>query len=96
MAQFSARLVAGGLARPVFVTSPPGDAKRLFVVEQRGQIRILYLNASPAQLNHEPFLKLTGLSSGNEQGLLGLAFHPDFGSNTLRNADTALKELLQP
>ncbi len=80
---FSVKLLASGLARPVFVAAPPGDTKRLFIIEQRGQIRILDLTASPPALNPEPFLKLTGLASGNEQGLLGLAFHPDFSGNGL-------------
>ena len=77
------RIVApGSVDRPVFVTAPPGDSDRLFILEQhRGQI--LILNLADGSLNATPFLTLTGLSTGNEQGLLGLAFHPDYALNGL-------------
>jgi glucose/arabinose dehydrogenase len=70
--------VATGLSRPVFVTSPPGDA-RLFVVEQAGRIRIIREGTVLA----EPFLDIRSAvyDTGNEQGLLGLAFHPQFATN---------------
>src|SRR4051794_4444950 len=68
------------LARPVFATSPPGDTARLFVVEQNtGKIRILRL--ATGAIDTTPFLQVTGLSAGNEQGLLGLAFAPDFATS---------------
>ncbi len=67
--------VADGLAQPVLVTAPPGD-RRLFVVEQPGRIRIV----EDGRLLPEPFLDLTDRVSTvpSEQGLLGLAFHPDW------------------
>ncbi len=34
-------LILSGLDRPVFMTAPPGDTSRLFVVEQRGVIKII-------------------------------------------------------
>ena len=74
--------VAAGLARPVFATHAPGDYTRLFIVEQfTGEIEIL--NIRTGQMNPVPFLDLTGVvsSSGNERGLLGLAFHPDYQDN---------------
>ncbi len=72
--------VASGLSRPVYVASPPGDTERLFVVEQHvGRIRILKLDSG--ELNATPFLSVTGLATGNEQGLLGLAFDPDYWQN---------------
>lgn len=77
----SARLVTSGLFRPLFVTAPPGDHRRLFVVEQTGRIRILDL--ASGQLTPQPFLQVTGLSSGSERGLLGLAFHPEYAANGL-------------
>jgi len=77
----SAKLVVTGLVRPVFVTAPPGDTQRLFIVEKIGRIRIL--NLTTDTLNPAPFLRLTGLSNGEEQGLLGLAFHPNFANNGL-------------
>lgn len=72
------QMVVEGLERPVDLTSPAGDA-RLFVVEQPGRIRIL----RDGNLLPEPFLDIVSRveSGGNEQGLLGLAFHPDFATN---------------
>lgn len=70
--------VASGLDFPLYLTAPPGDNARLFIVEKTGRIRILR-NGSvlPA-----PFLDLSAkLSNGSEQGLLGLAFHPDYAGN---------------
>lgn len=73
------QLVANGFARPVAARSIPGD-DRIFIVEQKtGLIRIIdngSVLATPF-LNVKPKIN----SSGNEQGLLGLAFHPDYASN---------------
>jgi len=75
--------VASGLTLPLFVTAPAGDVERLFVVEQCGKIRIL----RHGTLLAESFLDVSELVSapcvagGNEEGLLGLAFHPDYPSN---------------
>jgi glucose/arabinose dehydrogenase len=72
-----AERVASGLSRPVYVTSPPGDVDRLFIVEQHtGRIKIL--NLGSGLINPTPFLQIGGLSTGNEQGLLGLAFDPNY------------------
>lgn len=72
--------IASGLARPVFVAPAPGDNSRLFIVEQHtGQIKIL--NTADDSINATPFLDIDGLATGNEQGLLGLAFHPDYAAN---------------
>lgn len=69
--------VGGQFEFPVFLTAPPGD-ERLFVVEKGGAIRIV---ADGAQLP-VPFLDLSGfISGGDEQGLLGLAFDPDYASS---------------
>ena len=69
--------VATGLEAPVFLTSPPGDA-RLFVVEQPGRIRVV----RGGHLLPRPFLDLTAkVAYGGERGLLGLAFHPDYARN---------------
>lgn len=74
--------VASGLARPVFVTHAPGDFDRIFIVEQRsgstGRVRIYDLNTN--SLLGTPFLSQS-VSTGSEQGLLGLAFHPDYATN---------------
>ncbi len=52
---------------------------RLFVVEQGGKIKIIQPDGT---VNTTPFLNISGqVSNGNEQGLLGLAFHPDYANN---------------
>ena len=74
-------LVASGLNRPVFVTAPPEDFNRLFIVEKRGVIKILDLTTGVVLA--VPFLDIDALVGGgttqnSEQGLLGLAFHPNY------------------
>lgn len=71
--------VASGLSSPLFSTTPPGDFNRLFIVQQNGVIRILNLNTGV--LNATPFLTISGLQTGGEQGLLGLAFDPSYATN---------------
>ncbi|HEV7556655.1 MAG TPA: PQQ-dependent sugar dehydrogenase, partial [Kofleriaceae bacterium] len=70
---------ASGFERPVLLVVAPGDArKRLFVVEQRGKIRIV----ENGVIAKRPFFETDKrLSTGGEEGLLGLAFHPQFASN---------------
>ncbi len=76
------QLVASGLARPVDVTAPLGDRTRLFVVEKTGYIRIVTVASGVYALQSTPFLAINTLvSSGPEQGLLGLAFHPNYAAN---------------
>jgi glucose/arabinose dehydrogenase len=69
--------LAEGLVQPTLLLSPPGDERR-FVGERNGVISIL---AGDGSLT--PFLDLRDRvnSGGIEQGLLGMAFHPDFASN---------------
>ncbi len=71
--------VAHGLARPVLLTVAPNDARRrLFILEQhKGTVRVI----ENGTLSAAPFLTIAGVSTGNEQGLLGLAFHPKFATN---------------
>ena len=65
----------GSFDSPVFVTSPPDD-ERVFVVEKGGTIRIVG--------GDEPFLDISDeVSTSSEQGLLGLAFPPDYASSGL-------------
>ena len=76
--------VLTGLARPVFMTSPPGEFDRLFIVEQwagtTGRVRIYTRSTNTLQSTGSAFLSLT-VQNSNEQGLLGLAFHPDYATN---------------
>jgi len=71
--------VAAGLSGPVFVTSPPGDLQRLFVVEfNTGRIKII----KNGSLLPQPFLDIGALVTDNTNfGLLGLAFHPGYSVN---------------
>jgi glucose/arabinose dehydrogenase len=69
--------VADGFDQPVMALSPPGDP-RLFVVEQTGRIWIW----QDGQKGAEPFLDVSDrIIAGGEQGLLGLAFAPDFAQS---------------
>jgi len=71
--------VAAGFNQPVYVTSPPDSYNRLFVIEQRGEVKIV----KDGNVLGTPFIDLADKvsQSGNEKGLLGLAFHPDYTSN---------------
>lgn len=73
------RLVASGFRSPVCLVAAPDDEGRLFVIEQGGLIKIV--RTSDGEIADKPFLQLNDISSGGEQGLLGLAFHPDFANN---------------
>ena len=71
---------ADGFTQPLFVTHAGDGSDRLFVVEQRGQIRVI----EDGDVREEPFLDVSNLiSCCGERGLLGLAFHPDFEENGL-------------
>uniref|UniRef100_UPI003561FA09 PQQ-dependent sugar dehydrogenase n=1 Tax=Paraconexibacter sp. TaxID=2949640 RepID=UPI003561FA09 len=62
-------------ARPVWLTQPPGDPPRLFVVEKGGRVRIV----RGGRVLRRPFLSLRGkVSTRTEQGLLSLAFAPSY------------------
>lgn len=73
------RPVFTGLAQPVFLTHAGDGSGDVYVVQRGGRIRV----APGGTLRAEPFLDITSIvgSSGSEQGLLGLAFHPNFRSN---------------
>jgi hypothetical protein len=72
------KVVASGLSAPVYVTAPPGDTHRLFVVEKTGTIRII----RDGSLLATPFLNIRALvSTGSEQGLLSMAFDPHYATN---------------
>ncbi len=73
--------IVSGLERPVYAASPPGDTERLFIIEQKtGNIKIF--NVVTGDLRAQPFIQIGDLTTtGNEQGLLGLAFHPGYEVN---------------
>jgi glucose/arabinose dehydrogenase len=68
---------ASGFDAPVYVTSAPGDPVTLYVVEQPGTIKIVRNGAVAGT-----FLDIRSLiKSGGEQGLLSVAFHPQYATN---------------
>jgi glucose/arabinose dehydrogenase len=70
---------ATGLDEPVFATGTADGTGRLFVVEQPGRIHIVNSDGSVAP---SPFLDISAeVQFGGEQGLLGLALHPDYARN---------------
>ena len=70
--------IVTGLSSPLYLTTPPGDAAWLFIVEQTGAIRII----KDGVLLTDPFLDLSSrISTGGERGLLGLAFYPDYATS---------------
>jgi glucose/arabinose dehydrogenase len=72
--------VTAVLSSPVFLTAPTGDVGRLFIVEQGGLIRIL--NSLDGTPRATAFLDVAGLIvTGGEQGLLGMAFDPNYAGN---------------
>jgi len=76
--QIALQPMLSGLASPVFITHAGDSTNRLFVVQQGGRI----LSYSPGAPATALFMDITGkVVSGGEQGLLGLAFHPQFVAN---------------
>jgi glucose/arabinose dehydrogenase len=73
--RISPRLVVGGFRQPVLVTTAADGLNRLFVVERAGRVRLVESNAITGT-----YLDIRSVvnDAGGEQGLLGLAFAPDF------------------
>jgi len=70
--------VVSRLSSPLAVTNAKDGSGRLFVVEQTGAVRIV----KDGSTLPTPFIDLSrSVSKGGEQGLLGLAFHPSYGTN---------------
>ena len=86
----------GRFSSPVYVTAPAGDRRHLFVVEQEGRIRVLV----GGRLRKTPFLDIRSqVTAGGEQGLLSVAFAPDYARSgrfyvyfTDRSADQRVVE----
>ena len=71
--------VVSGLANPTAIAQAGDGSGRLFVAERPGRIRIV----RDGTLVERPFLDIASrvFDGGSEQGLLGVAFHPDFAEN---------------
>jgi glucose/arabinose dehydrogenase len=69
---------------PVYVTAPRTEPNRIYVVEQRGRVRIV----ENGKVLPTPFLDIAAqVKSGGEQGLLSIAFHPNYAENHLVYVD---------
>jgi glucose/arabinose dehydrogenase len=73
---FSVQRIATGLNRPTYVGAAPGDRRGLWVLEQPGRVVRLVGERREVVIDVSDEVKL-----GAEQGLLGIAFHPDFDRN---------------
>jgi glucose/arabinose dehydrogenase len=88
--------IVGRFRAPLYVTAPPEDRRRQFIVEQGGRIRVI----RGGRVLRRPFLDVSGrIVAGGEQGLLGLAFAPDYARSrrfyvnyTNRSGDTRIVE----
>ncbi len=71
--------ISGGTFNsPVYVTQAPGSTDTLWVVQRGGRIRLVRDGSTLGT----DFLDIGGrITAGGEQGLLGLAFHPNYASN---------------
>jgi len=74
--------VANVPAKALYITQPALEKDRLFVLNQKGQIHII----KNGKTLNEPFLDISdrvhgSLTPGSEDGLLGLAFHPEYKEN---------------
>lgn len=77
----TAKLLVSGLAGPIFVTSAPGDSSHIYILQQTGQV--LRFDLQSNSLDPVPFIDIGAYLNQppKDQGLLGLAFDPDYASN---------------
>ena len=94
-AGYTWKLIVDGLNKPLDMATPTDGSGRILILEQAGTIRV----AQNGALLPGVFLDITDRvgSRESEQGLLGIALHPDFGSNgffyinyTDKNGDTVI------
>ena len=77
-AALSLERIADDLDSPLHLAQPRSEPDRLYVVEQAGRIRVI----ESGRVRSEPFLDIRSLvQSGGEQGLLSVAFHPNYARN---------------
>jgi glucose/arabinose dehydrogenase len=76
----AANLIVSGLNDPLYLTSAPGRSSHLFILEKTGRIKVH--NTGTDQTLTTPFLDVSSqIATGGEQGLLGLAFAPDYATS---------------
>lgn len=92
---FALKRIATGLNRPTFAGAAPGDSRALWVLEQPGRVVRLVGGRREVVVDLSREVRV-----GAEQGLLGMAFHPDFARNRRvylhfsdRRGDTRVIEL---
>tara|TARA_Y100000588_G_scaffold393231_2_gene508219 strand:+ start:12420 stop:13613 length:1194 start_codon:yes stop_codon:yes gene_type:complete len=78
----SSQIVARGLDSPVYLTAPEGERDTLYVLEQGGRVKKI----GSGKLIKKPFIDISDrvhnpVFPGDERGLLGMAFHPNFYNN---------------
>jgi glucose/arabinose dehydrogenase len=67
----------GTFSAPVYLTAPPGDRHRLFVVEKGGLVKVIVDGGAPTT-----FLDISSeMDTGSEEGLLSIAFAPDYATS---------------
>src|SRR5215210_5878393 len=72
--------IPGSYDAPIYLTAPPRDTSRVFVVERGGLVKVVADGSARA----EPFIDLTGVvSTDGERGLLSMAFPPDYETSGL-------------
>ncbi len=80
-AQVTDELISGSVTNPTFMTTARDGTNRLFVLQRRGQIRIIEDGALLASNFLDLDSLIPNISGSDERGLLGMAFHPDFANN---------------
>jgi glucose/arabinose dehydrogenase len=74
-------LVASGFSAPVFVTGAPGDTTHLYILEKGSGTTATIKVHNLVTHATSTFLTLNGVATSGEQGLLGLAFDPNYATN---------------
>ena len=86
----AATTILTGYSRPVLVTAPVASSRKFYIVEQTGKIRVATYDSDGGWRKVGTFLDIRNRvrSSGSEQGLLGLAFHPDYATQPPASTST--------
>ncbi|MEM9693453.1 MAG: PQQ-dependent sugar dehydrogenase [Myxococcota bacterium] len=81
-AELALEEVVTGLTKPMMFTHAPGDAERGYIVLREGQVLLLRDGATSEFLDvNDDTEVVESNQGGDERGLLGLAFHPNYAEN---------------
>src|SRR5918995_1352715 len=76
----AAHAIASGLNNPLYLTSAPNNSNHLFILEKGGLVKVY--DTGTGQTLGTPFLDVSSqIATSGEQGLLGLAFAPDYATS---------------